>query len=60
EEGDPEEAIRRRTYAGTTGNLGLEQSLKQLRQQQDRLSSRKQAVDRKLKALVGFAVSLHG
>jgi argininosuccinate lyase len=60
EGGDPDEAIRRRTYTGTSGNLGLEQARSQLDRRREQLSSRKELIGAKLEALAGFAVSLHG
>ena len=59
EEGDPDQAIRRRTYSGTTGNLGLDEAVRQVRQRRELLASHKQAVDRKMEALAGFPVCLH-
>ena len=59
EEGDPDQAIRRRTYSGTTGNLGLDEAVRQVRQRRELLASQKQAVDRKMEALAGFPVCLH-
>ena len=60
EQGDPDEAIRTRTYTGTTGNLGLELAGKQLERRRESLRSRKQGIDAKIEALAGIAVSLHG
>jgi len=60
EQGDPDQAIRRRGYTGTTGNLGLELAAKQLEQRREQLASRRRGIDAKLEALAGMAVSLHG
>jgi argininosuccinate lyase len=60
EKGDPDEAIRRRTYPGTTGNLGLERSARQVKKWTDQLASRKRKIDQKIEALVGFSVFLTG
>lgn len=60
EKDDPDAAIRRRSYTGTTGNLGLDAAEKQLLQRRDQLLSRRTGIDAKLEALAGMAVSLHG
>jgi argininosuccinate lyase len=60
EKGDPEEAIRRRSYTGTSGNLQLDSAAKQLEKRRDQLASRKQGIEAKIEALAGSAVSLHG
>jgi len=60
EHGDPDEAIRTRTYTGTAGNLGLELAGKRLERRREQLRSRKQGIDAKTEALAGIAVSLHG
>jgi argininosuccinate lyase len=59
EKGDPDLVIRRRTYSGTTGNLGLDNAKKQLEQWRDQLVSREEWIGGKLQALVGFEVSLY-
>jgi len=60
EQGDADEAIRTRTYTGTTGNLGLDLAGKRLEQRREQLKSRKNGIDAKTETLAGFAVSLHG
>jgi argininosuccinate lyase len=59
EAGDPDEALRSRSYAGTSGNLGLELAAKQLESRRGELQSRKKGVEAKLQALAGFAVSVY-
>ena len=60
EKRDPDQAILTRTYTGTTGNLRLELSRGIVKEQRERLSSRKEEIDRKIEALTGFTVSLCG
>jgi argininosuccinate lyase len=55
--GDPDQAVRSRSYTGTSGNLGLELAAKQLQQRRGELQSRKRAIAAKLLALAGFTVS---
>jgi argininosuccinate lyase len=56
--GDPDQAIRRRTYTGTTGNLGLEKARKQLEHRREELGLRRNRIAAKLEALAGFEISL--
>jgi argininosuccinate lyase len=57
-DGDPDQAIRRRTYTGTTGNLGLEKARKQLEHRREQLELRRNRIAAKLEALAGFEISL--
>jgi len=57
--GDPDQAIRDRTYTGTTGNLGLHHSEKRLAQLRQQTGVRRAEIDERLKVLVGFDVDLH-
>jgi argininosuccinate lyase len=57
--GDPDEAIRKRTYTGTTGNLGLEIARKQLQKRRGELGARKDGIETKLEALAGIDTTLY-
>jgi argininosuccinate lyase len=60
EKRDPDQAILKRTYTGTTGNLGLDLARETVKEQRERLVSRREEIDRKIEALTGFTVSLCG
>ena len=55
---DPYEAIKKKTYPGTTGNLGLELSEKKLKQFIGAVKQEEMRVSRKLEELTGFKVTL--
>lgn len=55
---DPHEAIRRKTHAGTTGNLRLELAEEQLLQHEARHSERSGRVERCARELTGIAATL--
>jgi argininosuccinate lyase len=57
---DPDQAILKRTYTGTTGNLGLALARGIVKEHRQRLVSRKEKIDRKIEALTGFTISLCG
>jgi argininosuccinate lyase len=57
---DPDQAILKRTSTGTMGNLGLDLARGIVKEQRERLSSRKKEMDRKIEALTGFPVALCG
>jgi argininosuccinate lyase len=56
---DPVEAIQRRTYAGSTGNLNLQEAAGRLNQRRKRHATRVTRIEKKLKGLAGIAVSLY-
>jgi argininosuccinate lyase len=58
--GDPDEAIRSRSYSGTSGNLGLELSGKRIEQRREQVKSQKRRIEEKLKVLTGLELSLYG
>lgn len=58
EDKDPYEAIKQKTHAGSTGNLGLEMSADRVRELGTRLHEESKRVEQKIAALAGASVEL--
>jgi argininosuccinate lyase len=56
---DPYRAIRERSYSGTTGNLGLERTAREVGSRRERLAERARESESRIESLAGFKVPLY-